>query len=54
MGGSIYDERPWLARYADGQPADIEPEHPSALAMFDGHGAPRAATPSRSTTATAR
>jgi long-chain acyl-CoA synthetase len=35
MGGSIYDERPWLARYAEGQPADIEPDHPSALAMFD-------------------
>jgi long-chain acyl-CoA synthetase len=34
MGGSVYDERPWLARYAEGQPADIEPEHPSALAMF--------------------
>ena len=35
MGGSVYDERPWLARYAEGQPADIEPDHPSALAMFD-------------------
>jgi long-chain acyl-CoA synthetase len=34
MGGSIYDERPWLARYAGGLPADIEPDHPSALAMF--------------------
>jgi len=34
MGGSVYDERPWLARYAEGQPADIEPDHPSALAMF--------------------
>ena len=34
MGGSVYDDRPWLARYADGQPADIEPDHPSALAMF--------------------
>jgi long-chain acyl-CoA synthetase len=31
---SIYDERPWLARYAEGQPADISPEHDSALAMF--------------------
>jgi long-chain acyl-CoA synthetase len=30
----VYDERPWLARYGRGQPADIEPEHPSALAMF--------------------
>jgi long-chain acyl-CoA synthetase len=34
MAGSIYDERPWLARYAEGQPPDIEPDHPSALAMF--------------------
>jgi long-chain acyl-CoA synthetase len=34
MGGSVYDDRPWLARYAEGQPADIEPDHPSALAMF--------------------
>jgi long-chain acyl-CoA synthetase len=30
----VYDERPWLARYGPGQPADIEPEHPSALAML--------------------
>jgi long-chain acyl-CoA synthetase len=35
VGGSVYDERPWLALYAEGQPADIEPEHASALAMFD-------------------
>jgi long-chain acyl-CoA synthetase len=34
VGGSVYDERPWLARYAEGQPADLEPDHPSALAMF--------------------
>jgi long-chain acyl-CoA synthetase len=34
MGGAVYDERPWLARYAEGQPADIEPAHASALAMF--------------------
>jgi len=34
MGGSVYDERPWLARYAPGQPAEIEPEHRSAPAMF--------------------
>jgi long-chain acyl-CoA synthetase len=34
VGASVYDERPWLARYAEGQPADIEPDHPSALAMF--------------------
>ena len=31
---SIYDERPWLARYAPGQPADIDVEYDSALAMF--------------------
>jgi long-chain acyl-CoA synthetase len=31
---SIYDQRPWLARYQPGQPAEIEPEYPSALAMF--------------------
>jgi long-chain acyl-CoA synthetase len=30
----VYDQRPWLARYGPGQPADIAPEHPSALAMF--------------------
>jgi len=30
----IYDERPWLARYGEGRPTDIEPEHESALAMF--------------------
>jgi long-chain acyl-CoA synthetase len=31
---SIYDERPWLARYGAGQPADIEPEYANALEMF--------------------
>jgi long-chain acyl-CoA synthetase len=31
---SVYDRRPWLARYGPGQPAEIAPEHPSALAMF--------------------
>ena len=31
---SIYDERPWLARYDAGQPADITPEHGNALSMF--------------------
>ena len=41
MGGAVYDERPWLARYAEGQPADIEPDHASALAMFDATRAPR-------------
>ncbi len=31
---SIYDERPWLARYDAGQPHDLELEHTDALAMF--------------------
>jgi long-chain acyl-CoA synthetase len=31
---SIYDERPWLARYAPGIPSDIELEHPNMLAAF--------------------
>jgi long-chain acyl-CoA synthetase len=31
---SSYDQRPWLARYAEGQPHDIEPEFRSALEMF--------------------
>jgi long-chain acyl-CoA synthetase len=31
---SIYDERPWLARYDEGQPQDITPEYTDALAMF--------------------
>jgi long-chain acyl-CoA synthetase len=31
----VYDERPWLARYGEGVPADIEPEHRSGLAMFE-------------------
>jgi len=31
---SIYDRRPWLARYDAGQPPGIEREFPSALAMF--------------------
>jgi long-chain acyl-CoA synthetase len=29
-----YASRPWLARYGEGKPGDIVPEHPSALAMF--------------------
>ncbi len=35
-GGLVsgYDERPWLARYDAGQPADLELEHASALEMF--------------------
>jgi long-chain acyl-CoA synthetase len=31
---SVYDERPWLARYDPGQPHDLELEHGDALAMF--------------------
>lgn len=31
---SIYDERPWLARYEEGQPHDLELEHTDALSMF--------------------
>jgi long-chain acyl-CoA synthetase len=31
---SIYDDRPWLALYDPGKPADIEIEYDSALAMF--------------------
>jgi len=31
---SVYDERPWLALYPEGTPADIELEYDSALAMF--------------------
>ena len=31
---TVYDERPWLARYDPGQPHDLEPEHRDALAMF--------------------
>jgi long-chain acyl-CoA synthetase len=31
---TVYDERPWLARYDDGQPADIEAPYENALDMF--------------------
>ncbi len=31
---SVYDEKPWLARYDEGQPAEITPEYDNALAMF--------------------
>lgn len=31
---SIYDEKPWLALYDAGQPAEIVPEFTDALAMF--------------------
>lgn len=42
----VYDDRPWLARYRAQTPADIEPEFPTALAMFDAaveHSAERTA-----------
>ena len=29
-----YADRPWLARYAGGQPHDITPDFPDALSMF--------------------
>ena len=31
---SVYDDKPWLARYDAGQPAEITPEFDNALAMF--------------------
>ncbi len=31
---SVYDERPWLARYGSGVPHDIEPEHATMLAAY--------------------
>jgi long-chain acyl-CoA synthetase len=31
---SAYPDRPWLARYDPGQPADLEPEFTDALSMF--------------------
>jgi long-chain acyl-CoA synthetase len=31
---SIYDDKPWLARYAPGQPAEIAVEYANAVAMF--------------------
>ncbi len=31
---SVYDEKPWLARYDEGQPVEITPEYGSALEMF--------------------
>ena len=30
----VYDSRPWLARYDQGQPHDLTPEYGDALAMF--------------------
>src|SRR5919202_536235 len=35
MAASPYAERPWLALYDEGKPADIVCEHRSALAMFE-------------------
>ncbi|MGY1640289.1 AMP-binding protein [Geodermatophilus sp. SYSU D00703] len=32
---SVYEERPWLALYADGQPGDISPEHSTVLEVFE-------------------
>jgi long-chain acyl-CoA synthetase len=31
---SVYASRPWLARYSEGRPADITPEHATMLDMF--------------------
>ncbi len=31
---SAYDQKPWLARYSPGVPADLAPEFPDALSMF--------------------
>ncbi|RRO17018.1 long-chain fatty acid--CoA ligase [Saccharopolyspora rhizosphaerae] len=31
---SLYDDKPWLARYASGQPSEIEVEHDNAVDMF--------------------
>ncbi|MCW2678519.1 MAG: AMP-dependent synthetase and ligase [Modestobacter sp.] len=31
---TVYDEKPWLARYDQGQPAEITPEFDNALQMF--------------------
>ncbi|MGH8862768.1 MAG: AMP-binding protein, partial [Jatrophihabitantaceae bacterium] len=32
---SAYTDRPWLARYSDGRPADITPDHTTMLEMFE-------------------
>src|ERR1700753_3434062 len=31
---SVYDEKPWLARYDPGQPSELSLEHSDAVAMF--------------------
>ena len=33
-GSSPYQARPWLALYADGQPADVDVQHATGLAMW--------------------
>jgi hypothetical protein len=32
---SQYDDRPWLALYDDGVPADLEAPSPDCMTMFD-------------------
>jgi long-chain acyl-CoA synthetase len=32
---SVYEERPWLALYGEGQPADTTPEHTTMLEVFE-------------------
>ncbi|MGY1704295.1 AMP-binding protein [Geodermatophilus sp. SYSU D00697] len=32
---STYEQRPWLALYAEGQPADITPDHATMLEVFE-------------------
>ena len=36
---SVYDDKPWLARYESGQPADIDVAFPDVLAMWRDAGA---------------
>ena len=31
---SVYDQKPWLARYSPGVPTTVQPEFPDALSMF--------------------
>ncbi len=42
--GSVYDERPWLALYEEGTPAELVPEHGTVTELFD---AARQAHPDR-------
>ena len=32
---SVYEQRPWLALYGEGQPTDITPEHSTMLELFE-------------------